>query len=97
MAQFDICRLSGGELVVDLQTDLIGLNATRIMAPMREAGQYAEFPNLTPMIDYDSRQWVLRLQEMAAVPATQINGVVGTATHWRDEIKRGIDVLIDGF
>ncbi len=97
MAQFDICVLTGGTLAVDLQTDLIGLKATRIFAPMRDAGRYAEFPNLTPIIDHDGKRWVLRLQEMAAVPAREIEATIGSAEKWRDEIKRGIDILIDGF
>ena len=33
MAQFDLYRLKGGQLVVDLQTDLIGIDASRIVAP----------------------------------------------------------------
>ena len=97
MAQFEICRLSGGQLVVDLQTDLIGLEATRIVAPLREAGLYAEFPGLTPEIQHDGRKWVLRLQEMAAVPAAEIAARVGSASGHRDANKRGIDILIDGF
>jgi toxin CcdB len=38
MPQFDLFRLEGGTLVVDLQTDLIGRDATRIVAPLRERG-----------------------------------------------------------
>jgi toxin CcdB len=48
VAQFDVYRLSDGVLVVDLQTDLIGLDATRIAAPLRAEGAYARFPGLTP-------------------------------------------------
>ncbi len=40
MAQFDVFRLTGGQLVVDLQTDLIGIDASRIVAPLRDAGRY---------------------------------------------------------
>ena len=50
MAQFDLFRLKGGQLVVDLQTDLIGIEASRIVAPLREAGRYAAFPGLTPPV-----------------------------------------------
>jgi toxin CcdB len=35
MAQFDLFRLSGGQVVVDLQTDLIGIDASRIVARSR--------------------------------------------------------------
>ena len=43
MAQFDLYRLKGGQLVVDLQTDLIGIDASRIVAPLREASRYVAF------------------------------------------------------
>ena len=49
MAQFDLYRLADGTLVVDLQTDLIGLEATRIVAPLREEGVYTVFPGVTPV------------------------------------------------
>jgi toxin CcdB len=97
MAQFDIHRLAGGVLVVDLQTDLIGLDATRIVAPLREDGIYARFPGLTPAADFEGRRWIVRLQEMAAVPASQLGVPVGSVRHLRDELKRGLDILIDGF
>ena len=61
MPQFDVYRLAGGLLVVDLQTDLIGLDATRVVAPLREAGAYASFPGLTPAVEIDGRRWIVRL------------------------------------
>lgn len=36
MAQFDLYRLKNGLLVVVLQTDLIGIDGSRILAPLRE-------------------------------------------------------------
>lgn len=57
MAQFDVFRLQGGMLVVDLQTDLIGIEASRIVAPLREAGRYATFPGLTPRVEVEGRGW----------------------------------------
>lgn len=39
MAQFDSNRLSGGHLVVDLQADLIGIDASRIVGPLRDAAR----------------------------------------------------------
>lgn len=97
VAQFDIHRLPGGILVVDLQTDLIGLDATRIVAPLREDGIHARFPGLTPIADFDGRRWIVRLPEIAAVPAIELGAPVGSVPHLRDELKRGLDVLIDGF
>lgn len=97
MAQFDLYRLADGMLVVDLQTDLIGLDATRIVAPLREEGAYARFPGLTPSVAFDGRRWIIRLQELAAVPAAELRVRVGSLAELRDELKRGLDILIDGF
>jgi toxin CcdB len=97
MGQFDIHRLPGGVLVVDLQTDLIGLDATRIVAPLREEGTYTRFPGLTPIAEFEGRRWIVRLQELAAVTATELGTSLGSVRHLRDELKRGLDILIDGF
>ena len=96
MAQFDLYRLNGGLLVVDLQTDLIGIAASRIVAPLREAERYAAFPGLTPAVVVDGQTWIVRVQELAAVPAAELRDRVGTLAEHRDALKRGLDILIDG-
>ena len=50
MAQFDVFRLKSGMLVVDLQTDLIGIDASRIVAPLREG-----FALVPPTLREESR------------------------------------------
>ena len=39
----------------------------------------------------------MRLQELAAVPAAELRVRVGSIAAARDALKRGLDVLIDGF
>ena len=97
MAQFDLYRLEGGQLVVDLQTDLIGIDASRVVAPLREAGRYTAFPGLTPKIEVDGTAWIVRVQELAAVPGAELRVKVGSLAEHRDAIKRALDILIDGF
>jgi toxin CcdB len=97
VAQFDLHRLPDGTLVVDLQTDLIGLDATRIVAPLREEGVHAGFTGLTPVVEIEGKRWIVRLQELAAVPGAELGARVGSLGALRDELKRGLDVLIDGF
>lgn len=96
MAQFDLYRLASGQLVVDLQTDLIGIEASRIVAPLRAAGQYAAFPGLTPHVEVDGATWIVRVQELAAVPGGELRQVIGSLAHHRDALKRALDILIDG-
>lgn len=96
MAQFDVFRLRNGQLVVDLQTDLIGIEASRVVAPLREAGRYAAFPGLTPQVEIAGGQWIVRVHEMAAVPAAELGRAVGSLATSRDALKRAVDILIDG-
>lgn len=97
MAQFDVYRLADGMLVVDLQTDLIGLDATRIVAPLRDAETYTAFPGITPTVEVDGRKWVVRLPELAAVPGTELRTRVESVAPLRGALRRGLDILIDGF
>jgi toxin CcdB len=97
LAQFDLYRLQGGVLVVDLQTDLIGLDASRIVAPLREEGTYVAFTGLTPKVIFESKSWIVRIPELAAVPGTELKDRVGSLQDARDELKRALDILIDGF
>ena len=96
MAQFDLYRLDSGQLVVDLQTDLIGIDASRIVAPLRDAGRYAAFPGLTQSVEVAGQVWIVRVQEMAAVPGSELREVVGSLAEHRDALKRALDILIDG-
>jgi toxin CcdB len=96
MAQFDVFRLRTGQLVVDLQTDLIGIDASRIVAPLREAGRFAAFPGLTPRVEIAGAAWIVRVQELAAVPGAELRERVGSLATERDALKRALDILIDG-
>ena len=96
MAQFDLYRLNDGLLVVDLQTDLIGIEASRIVAPLREVGRYATFPGLIPVVEVDGLMWIVRVPELAAVPAAELRNPVGSLIEHRDALKRALDILIDG-
>jgi toxin CcdB len=96
VAQFDLHRLTSGQLVVDLQTDLIGIDASRIVAPLREVGRYTKFPGLTPIVEFEGTAWIVRIQELAAVPGTELREPVGSLADHRDALKRALDILIDG-
>ena len=96
MAQFDLYRLQDGQLVVDLQTDLIGIKASRIVAPLREQGRVAAFPGLTPVLQFEGGSWIVRIQELAAVPRAELGSPVAALTEHRDDLKRALDILIDG-
>lgn len=96
MAQFDVFRLRSGMLVVDLQTDLIGMEASRMVAPLREAGRYAAFPGLTPVVEVEGTVWIVAVQAMAALPGAELRDFVTSLVSERDVLKRAVDILFDG-
>lgn len=81
---------------MDLQTDLIGLEASRVVAPLRDAGRYTTFPGLTPVVEVESARFVVRTPELAAVPGSELRDRIGSLEVHRDALKRALDILIDG-
>lgn len=96
MAQFDLYRI-GGALVVDLQTDLIPIEDTRIVAPLLDGERYASFPRLTPLVDVDGVTYVVRIQQLAAVRAKQLGAPIGSIRTHADDLLRALDILTRGF
>ena len=89
--------MGDGLLVVDLQTDMIGIDASRIVAPLRAEGAHATFPGLTPVVEVAGKRWIVRVQELAAVPAVELGAPAGSLAAHRDALKCVLDILIDGF
>jgi hypothetical protein len=50
-----------------------------------------------PDVEIGGRRWIARLQELAAVPAGELRTRIGSLAELRDALKRGLDILIDGF
>jgi toxin CcdB len=48
------------------------------------------------MVAVDGQSWIVRVQELAAVPASALRNRVGTLIAHRDALKRALDILIDG-
>jgi toxin CcdB len=83
-------------LLVDLQTDLIGIEASRIVAPLRDAGRYSSFPGLTPQVETEGQAWIVRVQELAAIPGAELRQPSTSLFSDRDALKRVLDILVDG-
>ena len=96
MAQFDLHRL-GGVLVVDLQTDLIGLTATRLVAPLRPAAGTQGLPGLTPAVEVGETAYLVLVPEMAAVAAGALGKPLGSLAGRSRGAVCAIDVLTHGF
>jgi toxin CcdB len=97
VAQFDAHRLADGTLVVDLQTDLIGLDATRPVAPLLDGDRHAAFPVVTPVASFEGRRRVVRVPQAAAVTARALGRPVGALRGHGDALLRAVDVLTRAF
>lgn len=96
MAQADLYRLSRDVRVVDLQSDLLGITASPVVAPLREAGTHAALPGLTLEVELDGVSYIVRVQDRAALPAAELRTRVGSLAAARDLLKRALDILRDG-
>lgn len=83
--------------MVDLQTDLIGLDASRIVALLLDEARYVAFPGVTHVVDVAGQRWVVRVQQLSAVPAHVLGSPVGDLRHEQATLLRAIDILTHGF
>jgi toxin CcdB len=98
MAQFQVYRIAGDRLVLDLQTDLIE-TGTRVVAPLVPVafGPKA-IGRLEPMFDVEGTAHVLHTAEMAAIPTTLLKAPpVADMSHFDYEIRGALDMIFSGF
>ncbi len=97
MAQFAAYRLPGGELVIDLQSDLTP-TPTRVVAPLVEiAADAPALSRLEPVFDIEGRSYAMRTSEMISVRRRYLAGpaVADLSSHdW--SIRRALDLLFSG-
>lgn len=96
VAQFDLYRLGDALLVVDLQTDLLDLTATRLVAPLRPVADAVALPGLTPEVDWADARHRVMIPEMAAVAGASMGRRVGAIPQARDALMRAVDILLQG-
>lgn len=98
MAQFQVYRIANGLLVVDLQTDLIH-TGTRVVAPLIPlATGPRPLPRLEPVVTIGDKAYALHIAEMAAVPATALQGPPLADLRAEDyALRRALDMVFSGF
>ena len=96
MAQFDVYSV-GRLKVVDLQSDLISLDYSRIVAPLRDEGRYQTLPRLTPRVFFEGSDYIVHTHDLAAIPGRQLGVAIGSLSDYRDDLLRAIDILTRGF
>ena len=101
MAQFDIHRNPRAgtfPLLLDIQSDLLGRLATRVVVPMATPKQYGPKPitHLNPTARVRGVEYVLVFQELAAIPATALGEPIASLAARRTELVAAIDLLFTG-
>lgn len=96
MAQYDLFRMDDSLLVMDLQSDLLPFQQTRIVAPLRVRGTVAELSKLNPLLEFGETLYIIRLQQLASVNGALLRAPVGNGAQMRDEITRALDLLFHG-
>ncbi|MFX0547393.1 CcdB family protein [Roseovarius sp. S1116L3] len=51
---------------------------------------------MTPPAEVEGLAYIVRIQELAAVPGTELGPPVGSLGVHRDALKQALDILIDG-
>jgi toxin CcdB len=98
MAQFQVYRLAGGRLVLDLQTDLID-TGSRVVAPLIlvSAGPRV-IGRLEPVFEVHGEDHALHTAEMAAIPSALLRGQPIADLSGSDyEIRGALDMVFSGF
>lgn len=101
MAQFDLFknpRTGLYPLLLDVQADVLGRLATRVVVPLTTVKRYGARPmtRLNPVVAVRGVSYVLLFQELAAVPASALGERVGSLAEQRDELVRAVDLLFTG-
>ena len=105
MAQFRVYRNSNAAsntatpYLLDVQADLLGELATRVVVPLRLASVYSVTPlqTLTPCFQVEGHEVIAVTQQLAAISSREIGTQVADLSGRRDEIIAALDFLISGF
>ncbi|MFM9862038.1 MAG: CcdB family protein [Micropepsaceae bacterium] len=103
MRQFDLYKnpdpVSARRLpfVVVLQSDLLTVIETVVVAPLALASRTKVVPRLIPTIEIAGVEHAILVHDMAAIARTQLKRQVGTAAAKRDELIAAIDLIFTGF
>jgi toxin CcdB len=100
MARFAVYEMRGvsGGRVVDLQSDFLDWLNTRLVAPLVP---FAQVPipakHLNPVFTLPDGKYVLLIQSMAAVRASELGSIVADLSPESDAITRALDMVFQGF
>ena len=98
MARYRVYRLSGGELVLDVQSDIVDGLDTRVVAPLVPIG-IASKPahRLNPVFDIDGERYLMMTEFLSAVPASLLHDSKYDLHAEHDRIVTALDMPFHGY
>ena len=102
MAQFTLYRNANLQtqgrypFLLDVQNDLLDALKTRLVVPAIKRSEQKPITGLNPVFECEQQQYLLVVQEMAAIPLNNIGAKVTKMDALRGEILAAIDLLITG-
>lgn len=98
MAQFDVYRLRGRVLVVDVQSETLQDFSTRVVVPLHPRGE-APTPatRLHPLVDIEGERYVLATHLLTAVPARDLGAPFASLEAKRYTIIAALDMVLTGY
>lgn len=99
MARFHAYRLSSlGQIVVDLQSEVVDSLTTRAVAPLVRLHELPlQIHRLNPRFQINDEIYVLATQFLASIPVSSIGAEVVDLTNRQDDIVAAVDFLFQGF
>jgi toxin CcdB len=97
--RFDVYLNTQGEgWLVDLQTDLLDIPESRVVAPLVPASRYRKpATRLNPVFEVGARRAVMLTQALSAVPKKTLGAPVASLAHNDHEIAAALDLVFYGF
>jgi toxin CcdB len=104
MQQFDVyanpskATRSAYPYIVDIQSSVISEIATRIVVPLGVKSDFKneELKGLTPTIEYEGKELLLLIPQIASMPSKSLKNPIGSLSHLRDEIIAALDFAVTG-
>jgi toxin CcdB len=102
MAQFTLYRNTNQQtqnrypLLLDVQNDFLNDLKTRLVIPAVRQTNHKPITHLNPVFTWENEQYLLIVQEMAAIPSNNLGARVTDLQAMRGDILAAIDLLITG-
>lgn len=102
MAQFTLYRNANRQtqgrypFLLDIQSDFLNELKTQLVVPVIKLAERKPITRLNPIFQWEQQQYLLVVQEMAAIPANNLGVKVTELETLRGEILAAVDLLITG-